>query len=171
MAGNQLGKTYCGAAEMAMHLTGLYPDWWEGRRFETPINAWAGGDTSETTRDNVQNLLVGPPADQEEWGTGSIPGDLILETHPRRGIANALDTIVVKHVSGGKSYLGFKSYDQGRKKWQGPSKHVVWFDEEPPMDVYMEGLTRTNATEGLAYMTFTPLMGMSEVVHMFLEGE
>lgn len=29
MAGNQLGKTWAGAFETAMHLTGRYPDWWQ----------------------------------------------------------------------------------------------------------------------------------------------
>ena len=37
MAGNQLGKTYCGAFEMACHLTGEYPVWWMGRRFTKPM--------------------------------------------------------------------------------------------------------------------------------------
>jgi hypothetical protein len=47
MAGNQLGKTYCGAAEAAIHLTGLYPAWWGGRRFARPVRAWAGSKTGE----------------------------------------------------------------------------------------------------------------------------
>ena len=40
--------------------------------------------------------------------------------------------------------------------------------QEPPLDIYMEGLTRTNATGGIAILTFTPLLGMSEVVMLFL---
>ena len=32
-AGNQLGKTFAGGMEVAFHLTGIYPDWWKGRRF------------------------------------------------------------------------------------------------------------------------------------------
>ena len=44
----------------------------------------------------------------------------------------------------------------------------MWFDEEPPLDIYTEGLTRTNATGGLVFLTFTPLKGMSDVVRMFL---
>lgn len=39
------------------------------------------------------------------------------------------------------------------------------------MDIYMEGLTRTNATGGGVFMTFTPLLGMSEVVMMFLQDD
>ena len=64
--------------------------------------------------------------------------------------------------------LGFKTYDQGRTKWQGETLDFVWFDEEPPQDVYIEGLTRTNATGGMVYLTFTPLKGISDVVHSFI---
>lgn len=168
MAGNQLGKTYCGAAEVAFHLTGKYPDWWEGRRWDRPTRWWAGSKTGEVTRDGVQRYLVGEPKDESAWGTGMIPGDDLKDWGRRQGIADALDNITVQHVSGGVSTLGFKSYDQGRQKWQGETLDGVWFDEEPPLDIYMEGLTRTNATGGLTMITFTPLLGMSEVVSMFL---
>lgn len=169
MAGNQLGKTFSGAAEMAYHLTGQYPDWWNGRRFDRPVRAWVGSKTGEVTRDGVQRLLVGEPKDQSQWGTGFIPGDAIMETSRRMGVADSIDSVLVKHVSGMNSALGFKSYDQGREKWQGETLDVVWFDEEPPFDIYMEGLTRTNATGGMVYLTFTPLLGMSDVVNMFVE--
>lgn len=69
------------------------------------------------------------------------------------GVADAVDSVLVRHKSGDNSTLGFKSYDQGREKWQGETLDVVWFDEEPPMDIYMEGLTRTNATGGMVYLT------------------
>lgn len=171
MAGNQLGKTYCGAAEAAMHLTGRYPGWWEGRRFERPVRAWAGSVTGEVTRDNVQRNLVGNPRDRSTWGEGLIPADTLGRTTMKAGVPDSLDGVLVKHEGGGWSSLGFKSYDQGRTKWQGETLDFVWFDEEPPMDVYMEGLTRISATGGMVYMTFTPLLGMSDVVHSFLEGE
>jgi len=51
MAGNRIGKSFCGATELAYHLTGKYPDWWEGKKFDRPIRAWAGGSSNETTRD------------------------------------------------------------------------------------------------------------------------
>jgi phage terminase large subunit-like protein len=172
MAANQSGKTYSGAYEVAYHLTGLYPDWWPGHRFTRPIEVWAGSNTSESTRDTVQANLIGPPPIESDWGTGSIPQSAIIDYSRRQGVANALDTVSVRHVSGGTSTVGFKSYDQGRQKWQGTKKDVVWFDEEPPMDIYMEGLTRTNAVDdGIALVTFTPLLGMSEVVMLFLDEE
>lgn len=168
MAGNQLGKTLAGAAEMAMHLTGQYPDWWDGRRFDKPIVAMAGSETGELTRDGLQRLLVGPPADEGQWGTGFIPKSAIADTARRQGVADALDTVSVGHNAGGRSELLFKSYDQGRRKWQANTVDVVWLDEEPQLDIYMEALTRTNATGGIVYLTFTPLLGMSEVVSLFL---
>jgi phage terminase large subunit-like protein len=47
---------------------------------------------------------------------------------------------------------------------------LVWFDEEPPQDIYTEGLTRTNATGGIVWLTLTPLLGMSSLVQSFLES-
>ena len=169
MAGNQLGKTLAGAAEMAMHLTGRYPEWWKGRRFEEPITAMAGSETGELTRDGVQRLLMGPPSDEAAWGTGMIPYECIVDKARSMGVADALDTIIVKHVAGGNSTLLLKSYAQGRKRWQANTVHVVWPDEEPPLDIYTEALTRTNATNGMVMVTFTPLLGMSGVVHRFLQ--
>ncbi len=168
-AGNQLGKTMAGAAEMAMHLTGRYPEYWRGRRFQRSIVAWASGVTGESVRDTTQRLLVGRPG---EYGTGMIPADAIVG-EPKRalGVADLLDSVAVRHVSGGVSRLYFKRYEQGREKWQGETLDVVWFDEEPDADIYTEGLTRTNATGGMVFMTFTPLQGMSDVVMRFMSEQ
>jgi phage terminase large subunit-like protein len=168
MAGNQLGKTLGGAAEAAMHLTGRYPSWWEGKRFDKPVTMLAGSESYELTRDGVQRLLVGPPMIEEDWGTGYIPKDAIEATTRRSGVSGALDTVTVRHASGGQSTLLLKAYEQGRGKWQANTVDYVWFDEEPPEDVYFEGITRTNATRGLIAVTFTPLKGMSTVVARYL---
>ncbi len=168
MAGNQLGKTLAGAAEAAMHLTGNYPDWWEGKRFEHPIVMLAGSESYELTRDGVQRLMVGPPMNEEDWGTGYIPKASIISTTRRSGVSGALDSVTVRNESGGSSILLFKAYEQGRSKWQANTVDYVWFDEEPPEDVYFEGITRTNATGGLIAVTFTPLKGMSTVVARYI---
>lgn len=168
MAGNQLGKTLAGAAEVSMHLTGQYPDWWNGKRFDKPTVWLAGSESYELTRDGVQRLLVGPPGVEEEWGTGFIPADCLGETHRRAGVPNAIESASIKHVSGGTSTILFKAYEQGRGKWQANTVDGVWFDEEPPEDVYFEGITRTNATRGIILVTFTPLKGMSSVVARYV---
>lgn len=168
MASNRFGKSICGAAETAIHLTGLYPDWWVGKRFSKPIKAWAAGVTSETTRDIVQEKLIGPPNQKGDWGTGFIPRSCLGESVMGRGVANALDTVSVKHATGGWSTLQFKSYERGREKWQGTALEVIWMDEECDMDLYTEALTRTNETGGIVYVTFTPLKGYSDVVARFM---
>jgi phage terminase large subunit-like protein len=165
MAGNQLGKTTAGAADAAMHATGLYPAWWQGRRFDRPTVGWAAGITAETTRDTVQRLLLGRPRGANR---GLLPDRLIEKVASVYTMAGATDTVMIRHASGGLSVLAFKSYEKGRAKWQGESLDYVWFDEEPPQDVYSEGLTRISATSGIVFMTFTPLLGMSEVVRRFL---
>lgn len=169
MAANRIGKTEgAGGYETTLHLTGLYPDWWEGRRFDEPVSWWAAGKTNETTRDIIQSKLLGP---KEARGTGLIPGKLILGTTPKTGIPDAVDTIKVKHVSGGISTCGLKSYKQGRDGFEGTEKHGIWLDEEPPLDIYGECLIRTATTNGIVYITFTPLEGMSETVMSFLPKE
>jgi len=169
IAGNQNGKTHVGAYEAACHLTGLYPADWKGRRFEKPTRGWIAGETSLVVRDVQQKKLCGEPGVDTSFGTGMIPKDLFTERPSlARGITDAYDTIQVKHVSGGTSVARFKSYEQGRQKFQGETLDWLWFDEEPPMNIYSEGLTRTAATRGITFMTFTPLQGPTEVVLRFL---
>lgn len=173
MAANQVGKTFSGSREVAYHVTGLYPEWWPGHRFNHAISCWCGSETAQVTRDTCQLNLIGPPEDREAWGSGAIPQHLILDTAMASGnVPNTIETVTVKHVSGGTSVIGFKNYEQGRRKWQGTKKHLIWLDEEPPMDIYTEALTRTNAVaDGRMMITFTPLLGMSEVVMSFFEAE
>jgi len=166
MAANRVGKTVAGAYETTCHLTGIYPSWWEGRRFERATDGWACGTTSQTTRDVVETVLLG-----KSRGQGMIPAELIVRTVPGRAIANSLETVLVRHVSGKDSRLGFKTYEQGRRSFEGEAKDFVWCDEEPPMDVYVEMLYRLLTTKGMAWTTFTPLLGMSEVVTSFLDAE
>lgn len=171
MAGNQLGKTLAGAMEVSFHLTGAYPPWWAGRVFARPVRFWAASDTAETTRDTVQRQLLGPPFSEEDWGGAAIPKRAIVRTVKGRNAPGVLAAVIVRHKSGGDSVVTLKSYDQGRVKWQGETLDGIWFDEEPPLDIYAEGRTRVQATGGITLITFTPLLGMSEVVRLFLECE
>lgn len=161
-------NTLAGACEAAIHMTGLYPDWWQGHRFEQGNSGWAGAPTNELVRDIVQLKLLGP---MDDIGTGAIPKHLIEDFKLATGVRDLVDTVVVRHVTGSKSRLKFKTYDQGRLRWQAATLDWVWFDEEPPADVYDEGKTRTNATKGIVWTTFTPLLGMSEVVQRFMRND
>lgn len=175
MAANRVGKSEAGAFESTLHLTGRYPDWWEGRRFDKPVRLWAAGKTNETTRDILQDKLLGAVAfangRKTFSGTGMIPGDDIGAVTWKQGVADLADTIKVRHVSGGWSTLGLKSYQQGRGSFEGTAQHIIWLDEEPPVDVYGECLIRTATTRGLVMLTFTPLEGLSDTVMSFLPTE
>ena len=164
-AGNQNGKTWSAAHEATYHLLGEYPDWWPGYRFDKPITAWCAGETMETTRDLQQALLLGEPG---RIGTGLIPKRAIVMTKLARGVADAVDFCLIRNAAGGLSMLKFKNFTQQRRVWQGKPVDLVWWDEEPPEDKHSEGMARTIATQGITMMTFTPLLGMTDVVDSYM---
>lgn len=158
-----------------MHATGRYPDWWKGKRFDHPVVFWTGSPTGETSRDVIQRALLGNTlVDVKGWkvGTGSIPGDdLVKITTRQSGVKDVAEAIRVRHRSGGQSEIALKTYELGREKWQGTSVHGIWLDEECPIDIYMEALTRTQDTDGILFSTFTPLKGWTKVIERFLEPQ
>lgn len=170
MAANRVGKTDAACYETVGHLTGIYPKWWEGRKFQQPIDCWLAGDTSTTVRDILQKKLFG---EYNDIGSGFIPGAKIHKTTNKSGVREALDTAAIRHETNGRfdgySTIVFKSYDQGRKSFQGTKPDVILLDEEPPQDVYTECVLRTMTNNGMIIMTFTPLMGMTELIYTYLE--
>lgn len=166
MAANQVGKTMAGAAEVAIHLTGIYPPWWKGLRFDRPTIWLGGSETGELTKKGIQRHLLG--RDIVTPGMGMIPKNSIHDITLARGVPELADTVKVKHISGGISQLSLKSYEQGRGKWQADTVDGVLFDEEPPLDIYTEGLTRTNVSLGPVILTMTPLLGMTETVLRYI---
>lgn len=173
MAGNRVGKTVGGAFETTSHSSGLYTDWWQGRRFDQPVRAWAAGKTNESTRDVIQKELFGDVVPIGKGrkgfsGTGMIPGRLIESVTWKQGVQDFADVVKIKHVSGGLSTIGLKSFQQGRGSFEGTAQHVIWLDEECPLDVYGECLIRTATTGGIVILTFTPLEGLSETVLQFM---
>lgn len=173
------GKTVSGAFEMTCHLTGLYPDWWEGKRFLHPIRAWACGKTNETTRDIVQLALLGEIAYHGSRkgvdGSGMVPIECIGadpgQLTWKQGVADLVDTVRIRHRSGGWSKLSLKSYQQGRGSFEGTAMHFIWDDEQPPLDVYSEQVMRLATTKGALILTFTPMEGRGEVVEMFMADD
>lgn len=187
ISANRVGKTSgLLAFETTLHLSGLYPDWWKGRRFKRPINAWLVGKTSETTRDILQVEMLGSferiagGTEKVGIGTGMIPADLIVSHAPKAGVPGAISDCWIKHVSGGVSQLGFKSYGTGsggqRDSFEGVKRDFVALDEEPPQPVVDECLMRTMSTtpgeeSGSMIITFTPMEGYTQVVKSFLESD
>lgn len=159
LAGNQLGKTLSAAAQTAIFATGQYPDWWEGRRWDRPTSGWVAGPTGQSTRDAPQKLLLG---ESNEWGTGMIPGRNIIEIKKSaHGVPDAVETVTVKHDATGKtSRILFKTYDQGRLRWQGATIDYciaegqrVWMDDgrQIPIEQVRPGdLVRSMNSKGVA---------------------
>ena len=170
-AGNQLGKTEAGGYEAMVHLTGRYPDWWTGRRWHMPTRGWICGPTSLSVRDTTQKKLMGEPGVIPEQGTGMIPRECILDVSLARGITDSIDTVQIRHKSGGVSIGRFKSYEQGRSKFQGETLDWVWNDEECPMEIYTEELARITATDGMIFTTFTSLLGETDLTRRFFSEE
>jgi hypothetical protein len=121
LAANRIGKTESvGLYELTLHLTGQYPEWWTEengfRKFKKPITAWVAGDTGKTVREILQTKLLGPINDM---GTGVLPYESIIKTTKSPGVTDGIDTVYVKHRTGGTSQCTFKSYEQGRESFQG----------------------------------------------------
>ena len=176
LCANRVGKSLgLGGYELVLHLTGRYPEWWLGYKFDRPIEAWAAGKTNETTRDIIQReVLFGPIKWQGRTksvaGTGLVPHEDIGSITWKRGIPDFIDTVRIRSQFGGWSELGLKSYEQGRGSFEGTAKDVIWADEEPPLAIFTEMSIRLMTRRGLSLLTFTPLEGMSEVVQAFLPG-
>lgn len=171
-AGNQQGKTLAGGFATACHLTGIYPAWWPGRRFDKPTKGWVCGETAVSARDDLQAKLCGEPGVDELFGTGMVPKHLFVDKPSlSRGVTDAYDTIQVRHASGGISIARFKSYEQGRTKFQSATLNWIWADEECPYDIYTELLARTTATDGIIYVTFSPIKGRTDLVIHYQEEQ
>lgn len=165
-AGNRCGKSVAGAFEAACHATGIYPEWWTGKKFDKPTKGWAVGSTARSARDTVQKELLGPVG---AWGTGMLPKDSLGKFWALAGVPQGVDMIQVRHISGGWSTIGFKNYEQPLQAFFGTELDWVWLDEECPQEVYNECLIRTMTTNGIAFVTFTPLKGLTPMVVRFSE--
>jgi len=166
--GTQTGKTETLCYETAVHLTGLYPPNWPGRKWDRPVNGWCVGESLKMTRDVLQKRLCGEPGSVEAFGSGFIPkhlfvGDPVLA----RGETGSFDSVQVRHVSGGISTLKFRTYQAGRQALQGATLDFVQCDEEPAFDIYTELMARVSATRGFISLGATPLLDESTVVLRF----
>jgi phage terminase large subunit-like protein len=174
LGGNRVGKTFSiGGYETALHLTGLYPHWWQGLRFDKPILIWAAGTKGIKVRDTNQKMLTGT-LDRSTGRTmatgGLVPASKIGRATRKTGVADALDQVWIEHRLGWTNTLTFKSYEEGRQSFESEAVDFIWLDEEPPKAIYDECKMRLLTTKGRMLSTFTPVEGMTECVMSLLEG-
>jgi phage terminase large subunit-like protein len=172
LAANRIGKTVSTCYETAYHLTGLYPDWWEGYRFDKPITCMVAGEGWSQVALVLQNELLGSQDVKitDNLGTGAIPRDCIITDTMRNDGANCIG-VEVKHAKGGNSYLLFANYTQEVRQLQGFKLNLAVFDEQPPDDFFSEIVTRTATTQGKVLCSFTPLKGLNGLVSKFWNKE
>jgi phage terminase large subunit-like protein len=155
LAGNRVGKTRSASCEISQHLTGIYVDWWPGYVYSHPITGWVCGVSYEIIRDLERRYFDG--GDEPPW----ISPDLVINRN------RTFHLYQIRHISGGTSYLQFKTFEQKREKYQAAKIHLIHFDEEPPFEIYSEGVTRTAATtpghHGMTMITATPMMGTTNM--------
>lgn len=173
LGGNRVGKTLgIGGYETALHLTGLYPPWWDGWRFDRPILAWAAGTKSAKVRDVNQKFLLGTLHQRKGFTQaegGLIPESRIGRLTRRTGVADAVDQVIVRHVNGFENVCTFKSYEEGRSSFEAEAVDWIWLDEEPAKPIYDECKMRVLTTRGRILATFTPVDGLTETVLALLE--
>ena len=147
--GNRSGKTECGAVEAVWLLRGIHPY----RKNKKDVFGWSVSLSQQVQRDVAQSKIL------KYLPTSWIADITMLSGRKDSPSSGVIDQIKIKNVFGGISTLGFKSCDQGREKFQGSSLDFVWFDEEPPKDIYDECLMRVMDKKGDIFGTMTPLKG------------
>lgn len=171
IAGNQQGKTIAGTVQDAMDATGLYPEWYEGFRFEKPVSIVCGGINNDKTRDLLQKALLGDPTDKESTlGLGWIPKKCLdrKKISLKRGVSDAYLHVKVKHFTNGVfdgwSTITFSSYESGKEAWMGDTIDIYHGDEECKLDILGQMGRGCIASGGRIRMTFTPENGETDVL-------
>ena len=172
IAANRVGKSFSIMATVATHLTGNYPDNWNGRKFDKPVDVYVAGVDSNHNRNVLQSYLLGTNNRflEDQIGTGMIARDTLVMESMVKEKKGVIEAISIKHKTGGYSTLTFKSYSQGAEAIQGFAAHIVVVDEQPGQEFFSEIVKRTAVTDqgaGLVLCSFTPLLGMNEMVSQF----
>lgn len=150
--GNRSGKTECGAVETVWLARGIHP-----YKKNKPVSCWVVSLSKQVQRDVAQNKVLHYL--RKDW----IEAIVMASGRADSADNGIIDFILVRNVFGSLSRIGFKSCDQGREKFQGSSLDFVWFDEEPPFDIYQECRMRVLDRKGEIFGTMTPLKGLTWV--------
>lgn len=151
--GNRSGKTECGAVETVWWARGIHPF----RNNRENVCGWVVSLSYEVQRDVAQAKIM-------HYLNSDWIEDIVMYSGKKSNAEyGVIDYILIKNIFGGISKIAFKSCDQGREKFQGASLDFVWFDEEPPFDIYEECRMRVLDRKGEIWGTMTPLKGLTWV--------
>lgn len=154
--GNRVGKTVAGAVEAVCHALGYS----RFRKIE-PSSGWVVSLSGDVQKEVAQKEIL-------KW----LPKKEISNIIVRHGRKDDLEgSLIEKIVLKNGKYIGFKTCEQGRESFQGASLGWVWFDEEPPLDVYQECRMRILDTKGDMWFTMTPLKGLTWIYNLIYLNE
>ena len=163
--GNRTGKSFAPCYAIACWISGEYPEWWTGRRFQKPLRVWVVGETGTLVRNNLQRYLIGNKGSE---GIGSLFGaDEIVHVSWQSKPEGLAERAIIRGKYG-DSIIEFKSYDMERRRFASDVADVILLDEEAPAGIFSECLTRTGTTRGLVINAFTALRGVTPLVAMLL---
>ena len=158
--GNRSGKTECGAVEVVYMACGIHP-----YRKNKVTEGWVVSLSRQVQRDVAQRKIL-------QYLPHNYIEKIVMVSGEQGSAENGIiDFILVRSKMGGLSRIGFKSCDQGREKFQGSSLDYVWFDEEPPFDIYLECKMRVLDKCGDIFGTMTPLKGLTWVYNTIYLNE
>ena len=177
ISANGVGKSVTICAELAMHVTGIYPPWWKGVRFDYGgWECWIGSIDNDMQKRGPQRALLGRELDQ--LGTGLIPKDSIAKEPQLRqaGVKGVVDTLVINHISGKPVTTKWLTFEQGWRKWQSGDPKIILLDEEhddsnvDQKDILSEVLTRLVRNNGIFMVGYTPLLGETALTRHFMHS-
>lgn len=175
-AANRIGKTHTASFELAAQITGLFPEWWPGRKmeFKEPATFWAIGVSQESVNGVLMKELLGVSdcRNLEGLGSGAIPKECINAYSMVKDGSRCLQ-VRIKHVNGFENTLHFFASTQDESVFYGASVHYVLMDEQfkNETELYAQALTRTATTSGMVSVTATPELGASPLWLKFSEDD
>ncbi len=149
--GNRTGKTECGAVETIWLSLGVHPY----RKNRECTQCWVVSLSNRVQKEVAQAKIL------KYLPKNSIQKIIMSEGNSQSPDNGIIECIIVKNIFGNLSKIWFKSCESGREKFQGSSLDFVWFDEEPPQDIYNECKMRVLDKNGEIFGTMTPLKGLT----------
>ena len=149
--GNRTGKTECGAVETIWLSLGCHPY----KENKSQTECWVVSLSNRVQKEVAQAKIL------KYLPKNSIVNITMNDGSKQSPELGTIECITVKNTFGNHSKIWFKSCESGREKFQGSSLDFVWFDEEPPEDIYNECKMRVLDKNGEIFGTMTPLKGLT----------